>query len=147
MLGSAFKLLSDGFFKELKFTVDNTMKAHVHQGIDLSVRQADVLTATDEDLLWLLGFLGMSHPDQLLNTVIFCVDKGFALRVGKKHQALCGIPFSPQLQFMTDSDREIFLRYSKDVGMKTNKGGLKHHFVDTKTMDLYALTNPERCSL
>ena len=106
-----------------------------------------MLTATDEDLLWSLGFLSMSHPDQLLNTVIFCIGKGFALRAGKEHRALRGIPFASQFQFLKDCDGEIFLRYSEDVGTKTNKGGLKHHFVDTKTMDLYAVANPDRCPL
>ena len=55
------------------------MKARVSQGIGLSVKQAQVITATDEDLLWSLGLLGTSHPEQLLSTVIFCIGKGFAL--------------------------------------------------------------------
>ena len=146
-LGFAFKLLNEPFFKDLKFTVDNTMKSRVRQGIGLSVKQADILTATDEDLLWSLGFLGTSHPDQLLNTVIFCIGKGFALRAGKEHRALCGISFDSRLQFMRDCNSEIFLRYMEDVGTKTNKGGLKHRYVDTKTVDLYAVANPEHCPL
>ena len=78
-LDFAFKLINDPAFKDLKFTLDNTMKAHVSQEIGISMKRAEVLTATDKDLLWSLGFLGMSHLEQLLNTVIFCVGKGFAL--------------------------------------------------------------------
>ena len=48
---------------------------------------------------------------------------------------------------MQDSDGEIFLRYLEDVGTKTNKGGLKHHRIDTKTMNLYASPIPGRCLL
>ena len=91
-LGFAFKIINDPAFKDLKFTLDNTMKAWVSQGTGLSVKQAQVIMATDEDLLWSLGLLGTSHPEQLLNTVIFCIGKGFALWVGKEHRALHGIP-------------------------------------------------------
>ena len=78
------------------------------------------------DFLWSLGFLGTSHPDQLLNTVIFSIGKGFTLCAGQEHRALRGLPFKSQFQFMHDSDGEIFLCYSEDVGTKMNKGGLKH---------------------
>ena len=94
--------------------------------IGISVCKADVITTTDEDLLWSLGLLGTSHPDQLLNTVIFFDGKGFALRAGKEHRALHGLPFHSQFKFIKDSDGEIFLRYTEDIGLKTNKGGLKH---------------------
>ena len=99
-LGFSFKLINEPAFKDLKFTLDNTMKSHMSQGIGISVKQAEVLTATDEDLLWSLGFLRTSHPKQLLNTVIFCVGKGFALRAGKEHRALRGFPFQSQFRFM-----------------------------------------------
>ena len=146
-LGFAFKIINDPAFKDLKFTLDNTMKACVCDGIGLTMRQANILTATDEDLLWSLGLLGTSHPDHLLNTVIFAIGKGFALHAGKDHQALRALPFKSQFQFMRDSDGEIFLHYSEDVGTKTNKGGLKHRSVGTKTVDLYAVANSERCPL
>ena len=78
-LGFAFKLMNDPAFKDLKYILDNTMKACTSQGIGISVKQAEILMATDEDLLWLLGCLGPNHPQQLLNTVIFSIGKGFAL--------------------------------------------------------------------
>ena len=51
-LSFAFKLINDPAFKDLKYTLDSTMKAHTSQGIGISVKQAEILTATDEDLLW-----------------------------------------------------------------------------------------------
>ena len=48
---------------------------------------------------------------------------------------------------MRDSDGEIFLRYSEDLGTKTNKGGLKHRKIEAKTVDLYATVNADRCPL
>ena len=113
----------------------------------LNVKKSEVITSTDEDLLWSLGLLGMDSPEQLLNTVIFSVGKGFALRAGKEHRALRAIPFASQFKFMCDPDGEIFLRYTEDIGLKTNKGGLKHRCVEAKTIDLYASENSERCPL
>ena len=97
-------------------------RQEVSHRIGISVCKANVITATDEDLLWSLGLLGMSHPEQLLNTVIFFVGKGFALCAGKEHRALCGLPFHSQFKFVKDSDEEIFLCYTEDIGLKTNKG-------------------------
>ena len=106
-LGFAFKIVNDPAFKDLKFTLDNTMKARTIQGIGTSVKQAEVLSATDEDLLWLLGLLGTRMPHQLLHTVIFSIGKGFTLRAGKEHRALCGLSYDSQFTFMRDPDGEV----------------------------------------
>ena len=146
-LGYNFKLINAEDFTDLKYTLDNTMKQRTSDGVGITVRQAQVLSATDEDLLWSLGFLGMSTPDQLLNTVVFSIGKGFALRAGKEHRNLRAIPYNSQLKFMRDPDGEIFLRYTEDIGLKTNKGGLKHRRVSPKTVDLYSAKNRDRCPL
>ena len=67
-LSFAFKLINDIAFKDLKFILDNTMKAHTSQMIGISVQKAEVFSATDKDILWSLGFLGPDNPEQLLNT-------------------------------------------------------------------------------
>ena len=146
-LGFAFKLVNNPAFCDVKFTLDNTMKACVRQGIGISVKRAEVLTATNKDLLWSMELLGMAYPEQLLNTVIFCIRKGFALRAGQEHRALRGLPFNSQFKFMHDTDGEIFLWYMEDIGLKTNKGGLKHRKIEAKTVDLYGSANTERCPL
>ena len=147
-LGFAFKVINDPAFKDLKFTLDNTMKARVSQGIGISVCKANMITATDEDLLRSLGLLGMSHLEQLLNTVIFFVGtRALPWHAGKEHTALHGLPFHSQFKFIQDSDGEIFLQYMEDIGLKTNKGGLKHRKIEAKTVDLYATANKERCPL
>ena len=145
--GYGYKLINDESFRDLKFTLDNTMKARTAQGIGISVRRAQVLSATDEDYLWSTGLLGTDYPDQLLNTVVFAVGKGFALRAGKEHRMLRAIPYNSQFTFMRDPDGEIFLRYTEDFGLKTNKGGLRNRRVEAKTVDLYASSNTERCPL
>ena len=146
-MGFAFKVINDPAFQDLKFMLDNTMKVRVSHGIGISVCKADVTTPMDEDLLWSLGLLSTSHLEQLLNTVIFFVGKGFALCAEKEHRALCGLSFHSQFKFIKDSDGEIFLHYMEDIGLKTNKGGLKHRKIEAKTVDLYATSNKDRCPL
>ena len=89
------------------------MKQRTSVGLGISVRKAQVLSSTDEDYLWSWGFLGGNNPDQLLNTIVFCLGKGFALRAGQEHRALHGLGFNSQLQFMTDTDGEIFCATQK----------------------------------
>ena len=146
-LGYSYKLISEDGFRDIKFTLDNLMKQRTSAGLGIQVWKAQVLSSTDEDYLWTLGLLGDKTPDQLLNTLIFCMGKGFALRAGQEHRALHGLQFNSQLKFMWDSDGEIFLRYTEDVGLETNKGGLRHRKVEPKIVDLFASDRPEHCPL
>ena len=124
--GYAWRLLSNDLFKDIKFTLDNMMKLRTSQGIGVSVKRAQVLSFSDEDLLWSLGLLGTHHPDVLLNTCVFLIGKGCALRARKEHHCLRSPPFRSQFQFLHDTEGQIFMQYSEEVGYKTNKGGLKH---------------------
>ena len=144
-LGLAWKLLSHEEFKEVRFTLDNMMKKKTQDGIGISVKQTKILTANHEEILWRKGLLGVHNPNVLLNTVIFSIGKGCALRAGQEHRVLRSPPFGSQFQFMHDEEGEIFIRYSEDIGLKTNKGRLKHHKVDTKSVDIYPIDNIERC--
>ena len=76
-----------------------------------------------------------------------CLTLLYFLCAGKEHRALCSLPFHSQIKFIKDSDGEIFLHYMKDIGLKTNKGGLKHRKIEAKTVDLYATLNDNRCPL
>ena len=143
-LGFSYKLINHAAFKDLKFTLDNTMKMRTACGIGISVKQAEVLSATDEDYLWSLG---TSNPDQLLNTVVFCIRKGFALHAGQEHRALHNLSFSSQFKFIKNNDGEYYMQYTEDIGLKTNKGGLKHRKLLPKCIALYATDNVERCPL
>ena len=144
-LGFAWKLLSQEVFKEVKFTLDNIMKLHAEQGIGGHCKQAEVLTATHEEYLLLINLLGTSNPEQLLTTIIYIVGKGFALRAGKEHRVLRIPLFDSQFQFLQDEEGQWFIRYKEDVGLKTNKGGLKHRKIDTKELDLYPIDEEAKC--
>ena len=77
-IGFAWKLLNQDRFKDICFTLDNMMKLWTQQCIGVSVHKAGVLTGVDEKFLWSSGSLGCSNPEQLLNTVVFIIGKGFA---------------------------------------------------------------------
>ena len=87
-IGLCWKLLNEERFSEVKFTLDNMMKLHTSQGIGNSVRKAEILSKDQEEILWSLGLLGYQDAETLLNTVVFMIGKGFALRAGEEHQAL-----------------------------------------------------------
>ena len=143
--GKSWKLLSHDEFKDIKFTLDNLMKERCSQGIGTKVRQAEKLTQFHEEVFWSMGLLGSKDPSTLLNTVIFMLGKGLALRAGEEHRYLKSPLFSSQLSFMHDEEGSVFVRYKEEAGVKTNKGGLKHRKVDPKTVDMYATSDVERC--
>ena len=143
--GINWRLVSDGDFQDLKFTLDNPMKECAACGLGNKVRKAEILTFTDEDLLWSLGLLGCHTPQVLSNTVVFMLGLTCALRAGKEHSSLRSIPFRSQFQVLHDSSGNMYIRYTEDIGLKTNKGGLKHRNVDSKVVDVYPVSNVECC--
>ena len=108
-IGLFWKLLNDQMFSDVKYTLDNIMKLRTSQGVGISVRKAQILSHFDEELLWSLGLLGTANGETLLNTVVFMIGKGFALRAGKEHHALRGIGFNSQITFVRDNEGDIFL--------------------------------------
>ena len=48
-------------------------------------RQAQPITASDEDVLWNLRLLGEHSPQVLLDTMVNLIGLYFALRSGNKH--------------------------------------------------------------
>ena len=146
-MGYCWKLLneSESVFLKIRYTLDNMMKRHTAEGIGNSVRKAQVITFMDEDLLWSLGLLGVHSPQVLLNTVLFVLGMSCALRVGKEHRQLCSIPFNSQFEFLYDEDAKLYVRYREDMGLKTNKGGLKNRKTEGKVVDVYQLDSIDRC--
>ena len=143
--GFNWRLVSGAEFEHLKYTLDNCMKDRAARGIGNSVRKAQVLTFTDEDLLWSLGLLGSHNPQALLDTVIVKLGLTCALRAGKEQRSLRSIPFRSQFQLLHDSEGNIFLRYSEDIGLKCNKGGLKHRNIECKSVDVHCISDIDRC--
>ena len=49
--GFTWKIIDDPCFHDIKYTLDNVMKQHVTSRIGINVRQAKVLSFSDEDFL------------------------------------------------------------------------------------------------
>ena len=143
--GVIWKLISDGVFAELKFTLDNVMKSRHEAGIGNKVRKADVVNLSDEEILWSMGLLGTHSPQVLLDTLVYLIGMHCSLRAGKEHRSLRSVPFNSQFEFLRDSCGETYVQYTEDIGLKTNKGGLKHRKVDVKIVDMYQNSRIERC--
>ena len=144
-MGFNYKLIDDPEFSVLKFTLDNVMKARVASGIGINISQAQVITFSQEDQIWMSGQLGFDHPVQLLNTVVFTLGMALALRAGKEHRALRGMGFNSQIKWKMDRNGQRYFTYTEDIGLKTNKGGLKHRKVQPKVVDVYAISDTRRC--
>ena len=135
--GVMWRLLNDDIFSDVKFTLDNIMKERTSEGVGISVRRAEVLLFSDEDVLWSLGFLGTHNPQVLLNTVVYMLGISCALHDGKEHRQLRSPPNKSQFHFFYDDQGKLCFHYVEDVGLKTNKGGLKHRKIEAKSVDVY----------
>lgn len=134
------KLLSDPNFKELQNTLDNVMKTRAAQGMGLHVRRAQVITKSQENVLWQKGLLGESSPQVLLDTMLYLLGLNFALRSGEEHRSLA----RNQLTVASDDEGE-YLLYTENI-TKTNKRGLKHYRVERQLRKVYTNKDcPERC--
>ena len=143
--GFSWRRITDELFKEVKFTLDNVMQQCTADGIGIRVHHAQVLSQVDEDILWSSGLLGMHSPEVLLQTVMFTIGLSCSLHAGKEHYVLRSIPFESQFMFMYNDRGKLFFRYVEDLGLKTNKGGLKHRKVSPKVVDVYQIENENKC--
>ena len=119
-LGFTWKLLDHKCFKEIRFTLDNVMKACTSAGIDVAVRKSEVLSKMDEDILWSSEGLGTETPEKLLHTVLFVPGLNCTLCTGREHRKLRSMPFNSLFTWIYDNDGVNFLRYREDIGAKTN---------------------------
>ncbi len=143
--GLYWKLIDDSNFVNVKYTLDNLMKLRTEQGMSLHTRKAEVLTYDHEEQLWQCRVLGSSNPEQLINTVVFMVGLHCCLRAGKEHRNLRGFGFDSQFQFVFLNGVR-YLKYIEDIGLKTNKGGLKHRKLKPKEVLIFPDTEKrERC--
>ena len=49
----------------------------------------------------------MKDPETLLNTLVFMIGKGFALKAGKEHHVLWAPPFNFQFRSLCDHEGQI----------------------------------------
>ena len=144
-VGFMWRLLNHEKFVDFKFTLDNVMKERCSMNVGGPVRKAEVLSQMNVDILWENCILGIDSPEKLLATTFFMVGMFCALRAGKEHQKLCSIPFQSQFCWDVDNSGRHYLKYTEDVTQKTTRGGLKHHRVVLKSVNVYPIPRSNRC--
>ncbi len=120
------------------------MKKCTHEGLAYLVKQADVISPEQEEILWSTGILGRDKPLQLFWTVLYLLGINLALRAGQEHHALWSIGFDSQLSFAVRQGQHVVI-YREDPGTKMNQGGLWHKKLLGKTVTIYPHHNRERC--
>ena len=50
-----------------------------------------------------------------------------------------------QFEYVRNNSGEVVIRYSEEIGFKTNKGGLKHRKVQPKIVDFYSIEDKSHC--
>ncbi len=112
---------NDHRFTTLHKTLDSLFNKLHADGIGRKTKQAEILSAEDEKLLWNSGVLNTTTPRGLLNVTFYVVGKMFCLRGGQEHR---------------------FLRYRElMIIMKNRNGSFRQLHVRSKIVPLYP--NPD----
>lgn len=143
--GKVYRFLSEDFL-QIRNTLDTMMKKLKQRGVGADVKQAEVITLDEEEMLWNEGILGSETPTKLLRTLFYAMGLNFALRAGQEHRNLrFGVENHSQLRLLVDASGKHFLRYKEQVS-KTHQGGLNDRNKKPKVVDAYENEeNKARC--
>ena len=144
-----WNLFTDPEFCDFRNSLDAQMKDAKARGLGNKRRQAEPITAEEEDLMWASGVLGTDSPQALVDTMFFLIGMCFGLRGGQEHRqlewenlqlTLVEVPMDSELPF-----QRSYLRYIEDVS-KNNQGGIKMRKVEAKHVIQHEnVENPHRC--
>ena len=123
---------SDPEFWFLKSVLDIEMKQLHSQGVGTKKKQAELILASEEEILWEKGLLGDKSPQSLLDTMVWMCGLYFALRSGQQHRSLR----PGQIELVEVPGKTPFLRYYEDISIN-NPGGLNHKKVQPTSVIHY----------
>lgn len=129
---------NDKRFYNFRKTLDARMKEISSKGIGLKKKQADPISADDENLLWEKDLLGGATSKSLLNTVFYDSCKLFGLRGMDEHRSLTRDQFS--------LGQDNVGTYIDFQGKTSNNfsGGLNQRKIEAKSIRHYSSTSDER---
>lgn len=119
--------------------LDASMKLSVRNGVNVYRKKANVISRSDEKLLWEKGQLGSSTPNQLMRTLFYYNGLHFGLRGGEEHTKLTIDQFS-----VIKKEEKEFLQYKEGSG-KTYHGGLRDVRRDPNIKIYPASGDPASC--
>ena len=128
-------------FKLLRDSLDSEMKRLISEGVGVQVKQTEPLSKDEEDILWNKGLLGSENPRIFLNTIVFVLEKCFALKGGQEHRSLKFKQFT--LVSVGESEKLCY----NSFGEKNCKGGLKDRKRKPKSIDTTAMLRTRRDTL
>ena len=136
-------------FRDFRGSLDAQIKDSKPKGLGNAKRQAEPITAEEENIMWKCGVLGTHSPQALADTMFFLIGMCFGLRGGQEHRQLHW--HNSQLSLVEiPADSKIplqrsYLKYIEDVS-KNNQGGIKMRKIEPKTVVQHEnVENPHRC--
>ena len=128
-------------FNSFRRTLDAQMKRLKAEGLGNNPKQAEPISAEEEEMLWSKALLGSHSPQTLLDTMVYMCGLYFALRSGQEHRQLT----IEQIRVVEKPGAPAYLVYTKNTS-KNNSGGLQQRKVKPKQVVHYANPEcPERC--
>ena len=110
------------------------MKERASACVGVDVKQAKVISESDENYFWEHGHLGNGNPEILRNTLVWVFGLNFALRAGQEH---CNLRMKKsQLSIGINEDGRQYLEHKEEV-RKTNSGRLANTNLKRKTVREY----------
>ena len=134
-------IYKDPCFEFFRRCFDSVLKELHSNGIGARKKQADVISSDTEEELWIRGCLGEDKPQQLLDTMIYCLGLNLALRSGKEHRDLR----ADMLEVIECPASQPYILYTES-GSKNHTGGLRERKVKNKSVKIFSnQDNPARC--
>ena len=125
----------DPRFVTFRSAVDNVFRQLHSEGIGTEVRRAPIITADEEEKLWLSSILTITTPKGLQRAVFYYIGKCFCVRGGQEQRNLGPSHF----RFLTNPGCDPHCVIYEEHGSKNHPGGLKDLRVDNKTVPCHAM--------
>ena len=78
----------DPRFRDIHGTCESIYRQLHQQGVGTEVRHAAIITAEEEEALWISGVIGCTTPKNLQRAVFFYIGKRFCIRGGEEQRRL-----------------------------------------------------------
>ena len=135
--------MTDPIFLDCRNALDAAMKSATENGLSLNRKIAAPIPHSPENNLWKKGILGRSNPAKLARTLIYLISVNCGLRGGQELRRLKWGQ-GAQLTLKKLHDGTEVLHYMEDVS-KTNRGGLRDHYVRPKCLNVYPAEEKDKC--